>query len=177
MKLRKQAGNTFPKGFTLIELLVVVLIVGILAAVALPQYNKAVEKARAAEAITTLNALQKGVDAYILENGLSNEDKCFLGGTDCTEYPTLVLDVPIKYYGEDPEGEGYGYSNNFVYYASCDGAASCRLYAIRGTPTEWEASGNVSGQFLDGKYSLLKMYWNGKWTNHCSGNCPSGLMW
>ncbi len=56
-------------GFTLIELLVVVLIIGILSAVALPQYTAAVEKSRMSEALSVIAALQNNVDLYVLENG------------------------------------------------------------------------------------------------------------
>ncbi len=53
------------QGFTLIELLVVVLIIGILSAVALPQYEKSVSRARAAEAMTTTKTVLDAAAIYV----------------------------------------------------------------------------------------------------------------
>ena len=70
--MHKNYQKIFPghknAGFTLIVLLVVVLIIGILAAVALPQYEKAVAKSRIAEAQNLLNAIMKAEAVYMLAN-------------------------------------------------------------------------------------------------------------
>ncbi|MBR4682829.1 MAG: prepilin-type N-terminal cleavage/methylation domain-containing protein [Elusimicrobiaceae bacterium] len=73
------------QGFTLIELLVVVLIIGILAAVALPQYSTAVEKSRATEALALMSAVADSAQRFRLQR-----DRWPNGG----EFNRLDIEVP-----------------------------------------------------------------------------------
>jgi len=120
------------KGFTLIELLVVVLIIGILASVALPQYKVAVEKARSVEALTLISAMEKAVNLYILENGYPASGIDLVGSTASPDGVANRLDIDVEHILTcDQDGGDKCRSKYFFYDAWCNSSNLCHYRASR----------------------------------------------
>ena len=97
--LRQHSSGMTPNlmGFTLIELLVVVLIIGILAAVALPQYQKAVEKSRLMECVQQLTYANQAYQLAHLANGEVTDTALRNGAIDVSNF-SINADKPLSGY-------------------------------------------------------------------------------
>ena len=125
------------QGFTLVELLIVVVIVGILSAVALPQFFSQTKKAAATEGTQTASSIAKQAAAYYLEQGT-------LGTVDKT-CETYAGKLNTK-------------NTNFTY--ECTGDKSAFVVTATGKATNDNTNGvkvEFTGNLTDGTFSKPKV--------------------
>ncbi|MCZ6674641.1 MAG: prepilin-type N-terminal cleavage/methylation domain-containing protein [Verrucomicrobia bacterium] len=70
------------KGFTLVEIMIVVVIIGLLAAMAIPAFKKVRDTSQTKAIINNLRQLASAADQYFLENGVTSVSSAELVGTD-----------------------------------------------------------------------------------------------
>jgi type II secretion system protein G len=145
-------------GFTLIELLIVIAIIGILAAIAIPNLLNAVQRGKQKRTMSDMRTLATAIEAYAVDNNVYPPAACpggtFTGTPTQLTATTNFSRLTPTYVAQPPVKDGW---QNFLFY-SLDSAAS-QQYAIWSGGRNGAVSGAVCGTTTDFNADII--YSNG----------------
>ncbi|PTX95538.1 prepilin-type N-terminal cleavage/methylation domain-containing protein [Opitutus sp. ER46] len=95
------------QGFTLVEIMIVVVIIGLLAAMAIPAFQKVRASSQDKAVLNNLRQLSSAADQYFLEKGATQVATNVLVGTDTTQYIKAIQTVAAETYSS-PIVQGAG---------------------------------------------------------------------
>lgn len=143
-KNNEMINKTFCKSFTLIELIIVVIIVGILARLAIPRFQRNIERARMAEAISTLKSVRDAQMRYAMATDAYTATSSDLDiGAVPGKYFTFTVrnPSPVPSPTNTDENEWLSYA---VRVSSPPSVFGIYTIAINETGAIWSPSGSVS---------------------------------
>ena len=109
----------FKNGFTLIELVIIMVILGVLAAVAIPRIGNTIDSSEVSAEEAVIGSLRSALEVYAMDQVVMNSNK---------SYPPNPFDALDSKSRNELLGSSWSYSGSVIFHLRNDGTTSQWLY-------------------------------------------------